>query len=65
MAQIRFSGGQATHYLAHAAPVVAGLVLMSVGVVTGAILGITLMGIPVGLLGLLFFFWGLFGDNPV
>jgi hypothetical protein len=64
MAGTGFSGNKGTRYLAHAGPVAAGLALMFVGTMVGAVFDILLIGIPVGLLGLLFFLWGVFGHVP-
>ena len=46
-------------FLGHSIAVVAGLVLMIVGVAMGVTMVLLPLGIPVGLVGLLIFVWGL------
>jgi hypothetical protein len=50
--------------LAHGGPIVAGLALMFAGLVIGSTIGIFAAGVPVGLAGLTFFLWGVFGKFP-
>jgi hypothetical protein len=47
----------------HVAAIVAGLVLMIVGLGMGVSLVLLPFGIPVGLAGLFVFLWGLFGRS--
>ena len=45
----------------HLIAVVVGLVLMIAGVAMGVTMVLLPFGIPIGLVGLFFFIWGLFG----
>jgi hypothetical protein len=65
MAEYESAGGElakgAGRLAVHAAAVVAGLLLMIVGLAMGVSIVLLPFGIPVGLAGLLAFLWGLFG----
>ena len=52
---------KAERILGHAAAVFLGFVLMVVGLGLGVTMIMLPVGLPIGLLGVLFFVWGLFG----
>ena len=57
-------------FISHVLAIVAGLVLMLVGVAMGVTMVLLPIGIPLGLGGLLLFIWGLFAwsrerDTPI
>ena len=51
-------------FLGHTMAVVAGLVLMIVGLGMGVTMVLLPVGLPVGLAGLLLFLWGLYFGPP-
>jgi cbb3-type cytochrome oxidase maturation protein len=48
-------------FMGHAAALIVGVLLMIAGIAMGVTLVLLPIGIPVGLAGLAFFLWGLFG----
>jgi hypothetical protein len=51
-------------FLGHAAAVIVGVILMFAGLSMGVTLVMLPVGIPVGLVGILLFMWGLFHAAP-
>lgn len=51
-------------FMEHSVAIIAGMVLMIFGLGMGVTVVLLPIGIPVGFVGLLFFFWGLFGRSP-
>jgi hypothetical protein len=54
----------AGRFVGHTAATVVGFVLMIAGIALGVSLVLLPFGIPLGLVGLLIFLWGLFGRSP-
>ena len=48
-------------FVAHALALVVGLIFMVAGIAMGVTIAMLPIGIPVGFVGLVLFFWGLFG----
>jgi hypothetical protein len=54
----------AKRFVGHVVAIVVGLILMIVGVAMGVTLLLLPVGIPLGLVGLGLFLWGIFGRAP-
>jgi hypothetical protein len=53
----------AERFVGHVLAIVAGVILMVVGIALGVTIVMLPVGIPVGFIGLLAFLWGLFGSR--
>jgi nitrogen fixation-related uncharacterized protein len=51
----------AGRFVVHALALVVGMIFMVAGIAMGVTIAMLPIGIPLGLVGLILFFWGLFG----